>query len=56
MRLMYLQLTVGMYDGNIAVYNLQGNTKEPIYDSLGMASKHNDPVWEVKFGRSLCLP
>lgn len=45
MRLFFI---LGMYDGNIAVYNLQVNPTQPIYDSTGMAGKHKDAVWEVK--------
>lgn len=37
-----------MYDGNIAVYNLQVNTTDPIYESSGMVGKHKDAVWEVR--------
>lgn len=43
---------LGMYDGNVAVYNLQKNTKQPIYVSKGHG-KHSDVVWEVKWGPDL---
>lgn len=39
-----------MYDGNVAVYNLQVNQFEPIYLSKGVNGKHSDVVWEVKWG------
>lgn len=41
-----------MYDGNIAVYNLQVNTTDPIYDSIGMVGKHKDAVREVRCPKS----
>lgn len=44
----YLKYT-GMYDGNVAVYNLQINQTDPIYISKGVNGKHSDVVWEVKF-------
>lgn len=40
-----------MFDGNVAVYNLQtANATEPIYMSRGIHGKHSDVVWEVKWG------
>lgn len=42
-------LVIGMYDGNVAVYNLQKNVSRPIYVSKGHG-KHSDVVWEVKWG------
>lgn len=39
-----------MYDGNVAVYNLQVNQTEPIYNSIGVSGKHTDLVSEVKWG------
>lgn len=41
---------VGMFDGNVAVYNLQTNPSQPIYMSRGIYGKHLDIVWEVKWG------
>lgn len=43
-------LVIGMFDGNVAVYNLQKSVAEPIYKSLGIYGKHSDVVWEVKWG------
>ena len=40
-------LVVGMYDGNIAVYNLQKNTGTPSYQSDAKNGKHRDIVWQV---------
>ena len=35
-----------MYDGSVAVYNLQKKTDAPIFKSTAK-SKHADPVWQV---------
>ena len=40
-------LVVGLYDGNIAVYNLQKNTGVPSYQSDAKNGKHRDIVWQV---------
>ena len=40
-------LVVGLYDGNIAVYNLQKNTGLPSYQSDAKNGKHRDIVWQV---------
>lgn len=41
-------LVVGMYDGNVAIYNLQVSYKDPLYMSKGQ-QKHSECVWEVKW-------
>lgn len=43
-------VVIGMYDGNVSVYNLQVNQTDPIFDSTGVAGKHTDLVSEVKWG------
>lgn len=43
-------VAIGMYDGNVAVYNLQVNVKEPIYISNSVSGKHAECVWEIKWG------
>lgn len=43
-------LVIGMFDGNVAVYNLQKNPTQPIYKSRGTCGKHSDVVWDVKWG------
>lgn len=43
-------LAIGMYDGNVAVYNLQ-STLEPLYMSKG--GKHSECVWEIKWGKDM---
>lgn len=42
-------LAIGMYDGNVAVYNLKTSLAEPLYISKG--AKHSECVWEVKWGK-----
>ena len=42
-------LVVGLYDGNIAVYNLQKNVGVPNYQSDAKNGKHRDIVWQVKW-------
>lgn len=39
-----------MFDGNVAVYNLQTSSNQPIYMSRGIHGKHSKVVWEVKWG------
>ena len=41
-------LVVGLYDGNIAVYNLQKNSGGPSYQSDAKNGKHRDIVWQVR--------
>lgn len=41
---------IGMFDGNVAVYNLQSNPSQPMYMSCGTDGKHSSMVWEVKWG------
>lgn len=43
-------LVIGLHNGNVAVYNLQVNVTDPIYDSTGIPGKHTDLVTEVKWG------
>lgn len=43
-------VVIGMYDGNVSVYNLQVNQTDPIFDSTGVPGKHTDLVSEVKWG------
>ncbi|XP_031620811.1 dynein intermediate chain 2, ciliary [Contarinia nasturtii] len=43
-------LVIGMFDGNVAVYNLQSNPSQAMYMSRGTDGKHSNIVWEVKWG------
>lgn len=40
-------VAIGLYDGNVAIYNLRENYKDPLYTSLGLQGKHADCIWEV---------
>lgn len=40
-------VAIGMYDGNVAIYNLQNFILDPIYMSKGVNGKHGECVWEV---------
>lgn len=39
-----------MYDGNVAVHNLQTNPSQALYVSKGVDCKHSDVIWEMKWG------
>lgn len=43
----------GMFDGNVAVYNLEMKTSQPMYISRGTDGKHSNIVWEVKWGADM---
>lgn len=43
----------GMFDGNVAVYNLETDINSPVYISRGTSGKHSHIVWEVKWGADL---
>lgn len=40
-------VVVGLYDGNVAVYNIQLPTKECQFQSNPVMNKHGGIVWEV---------
>ncbi|XP_066547950.1 dynein axonemal intermediate chain 4 isoform X2 [Amia ocellicauda] len=42
-------LAVGMHDGGIAIYNVQGEEKSPVIDSSDCANKHSSPVWQLRW-------
>lgn len=42
-------LAVGMYNGIVAVYNVQMKQNAPVLDNSDFASKHAGPVWQVKW-------
>jgi len=43
-------ICVGFYTGDVAVFNLKSNSKEPEFmSSRSSGGKHNDPVWQVKW-------
>ncbi|KAB5584313.1 hypothetical protein PHYPO_G00105990 [Pangasianodon hypophthalmus] len=43
------QLAVGLYDGTIAIYNVQSTNATLVCDSRDCAQKHTAPVWQVKW-------
>lgn len=42
-------VAIGLYDGNVEVYNIKDNPKEALYQSLGVTIKHSECVWEVNY-------
>ncbi|XP_056388801.1 dynein axonemal intermediate chain 4 isoform X2 [Hyla sarda] len=42
-------LAVGMYNGTIAIYNVQNKENVPVLDSSENLNKHTCPVWQVKW-------
>ena len=45
-------LAVGLYDGNVAVYDLSSSSPGPSYQSSAASGKHADAVWQVGLGSS----
>ncbi|XDV35788.1 hypothetical protein PO909_005670 [Leuciscus waleckii] len=43
------QLAVGMYDGTIAIYDVQAKEQTPIIDSSDCANMHMCPVWQLRW-------
>ena len=41
-------IVVGLYNGNVAVYNLHMDTSSPCYSSSAACGKHQDLVWQVR--------
>ncbi|XP_019947253.2 dynein axonemal intermediate chain 1-like isoform X1 [Paralichthys olivaceus] len=42
-------VVVGLYDGCVAVYNLNIEGVEPMHKSIAKTGKHTDPVWQVRW-------
>ncbi|KAM5148845.1 dynein axonemal intermediate chain 4 [Mantella aurantiaca] len=42
-------LAVGMYDGTVAIYDVQNKTDVPVLDSSDNPNKHSCPVWQLKW-------
>lgn len=40
-------IVVGLYDGNVEVYNVQATCKKPAFKSNAVLDKHSGIVWEV---------
>ena len=43
------RLVIGLYDGNVAVYNLQRDTTKPSFLSTAVNGKHRELVWQVRW-------
>jgi WD40 repeat protein len=43
------QIAIGDSHGNIAIYNIRGNSTKPLYESKDKENKHTDIVWEVQW-------
>lgn len=46
-------VVVGLYDGNVYVYNIQQTTSAPQFRSDPITQKHTDIVWEVQWAKDL---
>ncbi|RZF40619.1 hypothetical protein LSTR_LSTR007502 [Laodelphax striatellus] len=46
-------VVVGLYDGTVAVFNVQLLTKERQYESDSVSNKHGGIVWQVCWGKDL---
>lgn len=46
-------VVVGLYDGNVCVYNIQQTTSIPQFRSDPITQKHTDIVWEVQWAQDL---
>lgn len=42
-------LVAGLYNGNVAVYNLQRDTTKPSFLSTAVNGKHRELVWQVRW-------
>eukprot|EP00163_Fabomonas_tropica_P028063 TRINITY_DN5620_c0_g1_i2.p1 TRINITY_DN5620_c0_g1~~TRINITY_DN5620_c0_g1_i2.p1 ORF type:complete len:700 (-),score=180.55 TRINITY_DN5620_c0_g1_i2:218-2317(-) len=40
-------LAVGLYDGNVCVFDVRNKVNRPIFQSTAKTGKHTDPVWQV---------
>ncbi|XP_066252979.1 dynein intermediate chain 2, ciliary [Euwallacea similis] len=46
-------VVIGLYDGNVQVFNVQTTCKTPAYKSNSVRNKHKGVVWEVKWAPDL---
>jgi len=42
-------LAVGLYDGNVAIFDMRSEEDAPILESGSTTDKHHDPVWQVQW-------
>lgn len=43
-------IVLGLYDGNVCVYDLRDGCKEPLYVSRGVKCKHGECIWQIRWG------
>lgn len=43
-------VVLGLYDGNVCVYDLRDGCKDPMYVSRGVNCKHGECVWQIRWG------
>ena len=48
-------LVCGLYDGNVAVYDIRAKSSEPLFSSDDPKLKHSDCVWQVSWSRDDAL-
>ena len=41
-------VAAGLYDGSVAVYNLQVGGALPVHQCSALTGKHSDTVWQVR--------
>lgn len=42
-------LACGLYDGSVAIFDVQSKNSRPIFQSTTKSGKHTDPVWQVSW-------
>ena len=42
-------LAVGLYDGNVAIFDMRSEQEAPMLESGSTTDKHHDPVWQVQW-------
>ena len=44
-------VAAGLYDGSVAVYNLQVGGALPVHQCSALTGKHSDTVWQVRWAQ-----
>ena len=44
-------VAAGLYDGSVAVYNLQEGGALPVHQCSALTGKHSDTVWQVRWAQ-----
>ena len=42
-------LSVGLFNGTIAIYNIHNSIDKPVLDSIDSIGKHSAPIWQLKW-------